>query len=83
MSDAETLPEIRLVPLLAAKMERENRRISVAEVARHTKMSRQSAIKWFNNQVKCYPAKTIQALCDYFNCTPNDFIIVKGVEVQQ
>jgi putative transcriptional regulator len=73
--------ELRLNDLLADKMKREHRRISVAEVARQTQMSRQTASRWFNNQIKCTPLQTIAALCLYFNCTPNDLIVVRRDQV--
>jgi len=72
-----------LPDLLAAKQAREHRHISIAEVARQTNMSRQSASKWFKNRVKTYHSKTIAALCQYFECTPNDLIVIKSAEVGQ
>lgn len=70
--------ENRLVELLTAKMAREKRLIPVAEVAEKTGMTRQNASRWVHNRVKCYPASTIDSLCDYFGCTPGDLIIRKG-----
>jgi DNA-binding Xre family transcriptional regulator len=69
--------ELRLVDLLADKMKREQRPISVAEVARQCGMSRQNADKWFQNKIKCPPLRTIALLCVYFDCTPSDLIVLR------
>jgi DNA-binding Xre family transcriptional regulator len=68
--------ENRVIDLIADKMKREQRLISVTEVARECGMSRQNAIKWLNNKIKCYPAETLAAFCQYFNCTPGDLLVL-------
>lgn len=69
--------EIHLSELLADKMAREKRAISMAEVARQTNMTRQNVAKWFNNRVKCPPLQTIGVLCQYFECKPGDLIVMR------
>jgi DNA-binding Xre family transcriptional regulator len=67
----------RLNDLLEEKMAREQRTISVAEVARAGGMKRQSVYKWFNNQIQCFPAKTLDAFCRYFECEVGDLIVMR------
>jgi DNA-binding Xre family transcriptional regulator len=69
--------ELRLVDLWADKMKREKRVIPVTEIAHACGIKRQNAYKWLNNEIKCAPLKTIAALCLYFECTPNDLIVVR------
>lgn len=75
--------ENRLLLLLAAKMTREGRMISLAELARQTGMTRQNARKWATNRIKCFPGETINALCDYLECTPGDLIVRTNQQVRQ
>ena len=65
----------RFLILLAQKETVENRRISIAEVARETKIDQRTLGKWAKNSLARYDAPVIDALCKYFNCTPGDLII--------
>lgn len=67
----------RLGDLLADKMKREQRPISIAEIARACGLSRQSAHKWVNNKIKSCRFETLAAFCEYFDCAPGDLIIVQ------
>ena len=65
----------KFLVLLALKQEKENRRISIAEVARDTGIDQRTLGKWAKNTINRYDAPVIDALCKFFNCTPGDLII--------
>jgi putative transcriptional regulator len=77
------LVQNRLNELLADKMQRERRAISMSEVAKACGMSRQNIHRWINNRVKSCPFDTMAAFCLYFECTPNDLFVVKRGDVAQ
>lgn len=52
--------------LLEEKQRRENRYISLAEVAKATEISRKTLYKWQNGEVEHYNNDVIDALCEYF-----------------
>lgn len=65
----------KLLILLAEKETRESRRISIAEVARESGIDQRTLGKWAKNTIFRYDAAVIDALCNYFNCSPGDLII--------
>ena len=52
--------------LLEQKQRKENRYISLAEVASETGISRKTLYKWQNDQVEHFNNDVIDKLCNYF-----------------
>lgn len=60
----------RFSVLLAEKQVKERRKISMAEVAESTGISRQALYRWESNSIERYETNTINALCEYFGVGP-------------
>lgn len=60
--------------LLAAKQEKENRYIPLAEVASDAKVSRKTLYKWEKNIVDRFDSDTIEKLCKYFGVGLSDLL---------
>lgn len=58
--------------LLAEKQKDERRNISLAEIAKATKISRKTLYAWENNTVTRFDVPVINALCEYFGVAPGD-----------
>jgi DNA-binding Xre family transcriptional regulator len=69
----------RFMLLLAQKGMRENRIISIAEVAREIQVDQRTLGKWAKNTITRYDTPVIDALCKYFKCSPGDLIIQEPV----
>ena len=66
-----------LVRLIAAMEHREQRRISVAEIARETNISGQTLYNWLNapdHKLLRVETDTIAKLCDFFDCEIKDLL---------
>ena len=64
----------RFAALLGDLSVKEKRNISIAEVARKTKITPKTLQQWYSNKVTRYDAPVIEALCKYFNCSLGDLI---------
>ena len=56
----------RFAELLAEKSKRENRFISIGEVAQAARVSRKTLYKWEKNELTQYDSDTVDALLAYF-----------------
>lgn len=66
----------RIKELIAEKERRENRKISVSEVARHTGVNRTSLSKMQNPAIQhSTTTNAIEALCRYFDCKVEDVMV--------
>lgn len=65
----------QFLALLAKKEAAENRRIAIAEVARKTGIDQRTLGKWSKNTIERYDSPVIDALCNYFDCTPGELIV--------
>jgi len=75
-SDVSQRARNRMAILHARKERRLNRRISLAEVNRATKVDARTLSKWYKNEIDVYHAAVIAALCAYYECEVSDLIAV-------
>jgi DNA-binding Xre family transcriptional regulator len=62
---------------LAMKEVREGRNISLRDVAQETGISIYTVSGFANSTLKALPVDALESLCVYFDCTPNDLLIVE------
>lgn len=67
----------RFKELLAVKERREMRSISQRDVAAATGISRSAIDSYATNTPTRYDAHVILALCEYFDCTPGDLLVIE------
>lgn len=73
--------KMKLLEAVALKEMRDNRRISLAEVARDTGLSRQTISRLVNQpDLERIDVNTVSVLCDYFGCGFYDLIEVIEIE---
>ncbi len=63
--------------LTAQKGQRERRRISLRTVAEETGISRYTVYAFANDTISEYPKEVITTLCNYFDCTVGDLLLVE------
>lgn len=63
--------------LLAAKEQREGKRISIRSIARELSLNEYTVRGFANNTLHEYPAKAIAALCIYLGCQVGDLLILE------
>jgi DNA-binding Xre family transcriptional regulator len=68
-----------LLLLLAAKQQREGRRISLAQAAREAHIKEYTVYGFANSTLREYPAEAIAKLCTYFNCDIGDLLSLEDV----
>ena len=71
----------RFMELLARKGRIEDRRIPLVEAARKIGVSRQTVESWASNNVSRFDAFVINAMCDYFDCSIADLLILEEEEI--
>jgi putative transcriptional regulator len=64
----------RFAKLLDQKQKKEDRYISLAEVASDTKVSRKTLYKWEKNTVDRFDRDVIEKLCQYFGVELSDLL---------
>lgn len=67
----------RLAALLGEKQAKQNRAISVAELAEATGISRTTIYEWRDGEIQRFNAKTIEAFCAYFQCDVGDLLTIQ------
>lgn len=72
----------RFMELLAAKIRREGRKITITEVVETTGLARATVDGYVHNTITRYDAHVIKVLCDYFACQPGDLLVIEEVEGQ-
>lgn len=61
---------------MVQKKERElGRRISYAEIAEATGMTRAAVSKWASGEIVSYRKDMLNAFCEYFDCQPGDLLV--------
>ena len=65
--------------LAAQKGQRERRRLSLRTVAEETGVSRYTIYAFANDTISEYPKEVITQLCNYFDCTVGDLLLVEEV----
>lgn len=70
----------RFMELKALKMRRESRSIPNVLVAEETGLSLSSVQNWAHNRVTRYDAHQISTLCQYFDCTIDELLILSENE---
>ena len=65
--------------LLAEKRQRENRRLSLRQVAEESGVKEYTVYGFANNTLKEYPADAIARLCVYFGCSVGELLTLKDV----
>ena len=63
--------------LTAQKSQRERRRISLRTVAAETGISRYTVYAFANDTLNEYPKEVVARLCNYFDCTVGDLLLVE------
>lgn len=66
--------QTRFRELLARKEQRENKRYSVAEIARQTDLTRAAIYPWLNGTVTGANFDTIEALCEFLECETGELL---------
>lgn len=81
---AERRVVTRLGELLAAKARREGKpRIKPQEVQDATGLSRNTIDNYLHNTLTRFDAPVLLQLCDYFECTPGDLLVIEEVETPE
>ena len=73
----------RFRELLAIKERRENRRISQREVARDTGIPKTTIDRYARNEVARFDEPTIRGICDYFDCTVGELLVIEEIEIPE
>lgn len=73
----------RFKELLAVKERREQRSISQRDVAAATGLSRSAIDSYAANIPTRYDARVILALCEFFDCTPGDLIVIEDAAEEE
>lgn len=73
MTEAPKL-RTRFRELLAQKEQRENKRYSIAEIARQTSLTRAAIYPWLEGSVTGANFDTIEALCEFLECEPGELL---------
>jgi len=68
-----------LLMLLAAKQQREGKRVSLRRVAQELKLNEYTVYGFANNSLREYPAEAIVKLCGYFECGVGDLLTIVDV----
>lgn len=68
----------RLVALIGEKQAKTNKPVSQADVANAVGLSRQAIHKWTRNEIKTYPADTLDKLCQFFDCQVGDILVYEA-----
>jgi putative transcriptional regulator len=78
------MPVYNTLPrLINEKGAKENRLITITEVAVATGISTFTLNKWLKNELEQYRRNTIESLCKYFNCQVGDLLYVEFDEPTQ
>ncbi len=65
--------------LTAQKGQRERRHLSLRTVAEETGISRYTMYAFANDTLSEYPKEVVTKLCNYFDCTVGDLLLVEEV----
>ncbi len=65
--------------LTAQKSQRERRHLSLRTVAEETGISRYTVYAFANDTLSEYPKEVVTKLCNYFDCTVGDLLLVEEV----
>ena len=66
--------------LHAQKEARLGKRISLAEAANDTSISRQTFSAWYKNEVNTFYPDVIEALCNYYGCAIGELLEIVPAE---
>ncbi len=72
-----TTVKINLDPLIARKVIVEGRPITLREISLKTGITENRLVDYRKNRASAVKLETIAALCDYFNCTPGDLLVLE------
>jgi len=67
---------------LLDKMSKEKRRITLEDVKRETGISKNALSNLGKETLSGIKFDTLEALCLYFNCTPNDLMIIRPARLR-
>jgi len=73
-SVTEAVVEVNFRRLLAEKEVRENRRYTVADMAREMNMSRQALYAWMNGDIRTVRLDSLVEICRFLECQPGDLL---------
>lgn len=62
--------------MLADIQKKEDRRVTVAEVARSIQVPWTTLSEWASNRTTRTDDRLLAKLCTYFDCTPNDLLVL-------
>jgi transcriptional regulator with XRE-family HTH domain len=69
----------RFLILLHEKEQREKRRITQLEIAKHAGVSHPTIANWMQDKVTKFEAHVLEGLCDYFQCDLSDLLVLEEV----
>jgi DNA-binding Xre family transcriptional regulator len=68
----------RFLTLLHQKEQREKRRITQIEIAKHAGVSHPTIANWMQDKVTKFEAHVLEGLCDYFECELSDLLYLEA-----
>lgn len=77
---AEMTVTNRLPELMGRKAANENRRITLAVVAKESGVKHNILMRWYRNQIKVFDARIAGRLCRYFDCGVGDLLIASPIK---
>lgn len=76
--------KINLDPLIAKKVIVEGRPITLKEISLKTGITKNRLVDYRKSRASAVKLETIAALCDYFNCTPGDLLVLeRATQIQE
>lgn len=72
----------RLLILIQERERKINRRVKLKDIAEFAEISNHTVTNWLRNKTTIYDGKTIERLCDYFNCDIGDLLYFDYEEVE-
>lgn len=67
--------KLKFLEMVQRKELKLGRRISYAEIAEATGMTRAAVSKWASGEIVSYRKEMINAFCAYFECQPGDLLV--------
>ncbi len=66
--------KLKFLEMVQRKERQLGRRISYAEIAEATGMTRAAVSKWASGEIVSYRKEMLDAFCKYFECQPGDLL---------
>lgn len=67
--------KLKFLEMVQRKERQLGRRISYADIAKETGMTRAAVSKWASGEIVSYRKEMLDAFCKYFECQPGDLLV--------